>query len=414
MRTAILTDFISHDPAYSLCGVVANQVKMISPTHDLKIFVRKGWAPEPHPYGETPVTILDPGTSGSNDVVVDENSEREISELYEQFRIHFADLDVILTHDLIYQANMWKYHVAARRYAQVRPELRWIHWVHSSTDLGTAAATGRYENEIRGPFPNSKLVAMHNEEINRKGGLYGYERDEIVVIPNPLDVLEDYHDISQRILLSDDYWKADLVAVYPARLDRGKQVEVVGEIFRELNKQGWDSRVIIVDFHSTAGDKDIYRTDLSHKFGDFMRFTSKIFPEETSYHVPHKVVMDLFDYADVFIHPSKSESDPLTIPEAMWKRNLMLLNFDLPVFRQYDGRALFGKFSSAIDVLSGKPGDTNTAYGNRRDYMAEMASAVAYMAQQDMVLLNHRQVRQTRSLRAVWSRHLNPAIGGIQ
>jgi hypothetical protein len=31
MRTAILTDFVSHDPAYSLCGVVANQVKMLEP-----------------------------------------------------------------------------------------------------------------------------------------------------------------------------------------------------------------------------------------------------------------------------------------------------------------------------------------------------------------------------------------------
>ena len=122
--------------------------------------------------------------------------------------------------------------------------------------------------------------------------------------------------------------------------------------------------------------------------------------------------MDLFDYADVFIHPSKSESDPLTIPEAMWKRNLMVLNFDLPVFRQYDGQALFGKFSSNIDVVSGQVGEPNTSYGNREEYMAGIGRSIAFMIEQDMVLKNHRMVRQERSLDAVRDKYLLPALHG--
>jgi glycosyltransferase involved in cell wall biosynthesis len=248
---------------------------------------------------------------------------------------------------------------------------------------------------------------MHEEEINRKGGMFGYERDQVVVIPNPLDTMEDYHPLT-RTILGDKAWAADIIIVYPARLDRGKQVEVVGEIAEHLNLLGWSTLVIVVDFHSTAGDKATYRKELKDRFGAFMRFTSEV--EGASYHVPHKVVMDLMDYADVFIHPSRSESDPLTVPEAAWKRNLLMLNFDLPVFRQWDGRALFGKFSSNIDALSGLPGSTDTTYKDRAGYMRSRAQAIAYMVQQTPVLKNHRVVRQTRSLEAVRSKYLLPAL----
>jgi hypothetical protein len=110
------------------------------------------------------------------------------------------------------------------------------------------------------------------------------------------------------------------------------------------------------------------------------------------------------DYADIFIHPSRSESDPLTVPEAMWKRCGLMLNFDLPVFRQWDGKALFGKFSSNIDVLTGQPGETNTEYSSREMYMYEMAGKVAYILRNNPILANHVEIRKTRSLEAHWQK----------
>lgn len=408
MNIGILTDFISHDPAYSLCGVVLNQLKMLY-GQNVTIFVRADPNNFVDAYGDYAESIveLDPGETGSNKVTVTDKSEQEIESLVRQMDENFNEIDVMLTHDLIYQANMWKYHVAARRYA-INSDMKWLHWVHSSTDWNVAGKTKQFRKELKGRMPNSKLIAMHNEEINRKGGLYNYERDQIMVIPNPLDTTEGYHDFSKAIL-GDDIWRSDCVIVYPARLDRGKQVEVIGEIVDGMISDGWDVRVIIVDFHSTGGDKVKYRDELKERFGHFMKFTHDVMPD-TSYRVPHKVVMDLFDYADVFIHPSRSESDPLTVPEAMWKRNLLVLNRDLPIFRQYDGRALFGQFSSNIDVLTGMSGSTETSYDDRKTYMAEIGRAIAYMMQQDMTMINHRLVRQTRSLEAVRWKFLLPAI----
>ncbi len=407
---AILTDFVGYDPAYSLCGVVANQVKMlVANGYKPRLIVRSDWNVEEYYPGADGLSV-DPGEIGNNVVNVTEKSPEEIGNLIGQLRLALDGIDVVLTHDLIYQPNMWKYHIAARRITKAHPNLKWIHWVHSSTTMGTVSNMGKFKTECQGMFPNSWLVAMHPEEINRKGSLYGYERDQITLIPNPVDLTEDFHSISKQVVNQMKLHDRDVIAVYPARLDRGKQVHMVIEIFKKLRYQGWDAAVVVIDFHSTAGDKAKYREEMSRGRDDWVFFTSSL--PEGSYHIPHKAVMDLFEYGDFLVHPSRSESDPLTLPEAMWKRCGLMLNFDLPVFRQYDGRALFGKFSSAIDVHTGSPGETKTNYDDRGGYMSHLASAIAYEMQNNPVLYNHAAVRKDRSLEAVARKHLIPAIEG--
>ena len=409
-KIAILTDFISHDPAYSLCSVVFNQVKMLSMNgYRPRVLVREGFDVEGSYLGKADGYILNPGDIGQNTVSVTDRSEMEIASLYGQMKSALDGVSYVITHDMIYQPNQWKYHVAARRVAK-ETDIQWIHFVHSATSMGTAGKTGMFRKELEGRFPNSRLAVFHNEEINRKGAAFGYEVDEIVVIPNAMDLTEHFHDVSADICA--DMSSADVIAVYPCRLDRGKQPHILVEVFGELVKMGYDARVVIVDFHSTSGDKSTYRdeiVELADKLMVDVQFTSS-YPE-CEYHVPHKVVMDLFEYGDILIHPSMSESDPLIIPEAMWKGCGMILNFDLPLFRQYDGKALFYKFSSAIDVNTGEPGETATNYANRAAYMAQVAAGIAYVMENNPVLYNHAYVRKNRSLEAIWSKHLWPTIG---
>ena len=401
---AILTDFIGHDPAYSLCGVVANQVKMLVKNgYKPTVIVKEGFKDD---YPGCEMVSVDPGRT-SNSVKVDEECEDEIHVLERQLRAILGDIDVVLTHDLIYQAAMWKYHVACRRIAKELPNIKWLHWVHSSTSMNTANQTGIYKEELKGKFPNSTLVVFHAEEMVRKAGSFGYEIDETVILSNPLDLTEGYHPAALEAIKLGGLHKADAIAVYPARLDRGKQIEIVLEVFGGLADQDIDARVVVIDFHSTAGDKSVYRSHLkaqAEELGVPTIFTSDLKYPEAKYHIPHQAVLDLMDYADIFIHPSRSESDPLTVPEAMWKRCGLMLNFDLPVFRQWDGKALFGKFSSNIDVATGQPGETNTEYSSREMYMYEMASKVAYVLRNNPILANHIEIRKTRSLEAHWQK----------
>lgn len=409
-RVAILTDFVGHDPAYSLCTVVANQAKMLHMGgYEFKVLIR---APFEAPY-ESEMVILDPGEIGSNIVNITGRSGAEIDSLAAQIGDVLADIDVVLTHDLLCQPNLWKYRVAAERVAADRAGLCWLHWVHSGASVDIRDQCGRFAVKY-GQFPHSRLVVFHEEEAMRKRQEFGYEMRETVVIPNPIDFAEGYHPAALEAIERGGLWDADIIAVYPCRLDRGKQPHIIIEVFAELRAMGWDARAVIIDFHSTAGDKATYRDSIkaqATQVGVPLVFTSEL-GEDTSYHVPHRAVMDLFSFADVLIHPSQSEGDPLIVPEAAWARCGLVLNFDLPMFRLWQNRALLYKFSSNVDVATGMPGRTNTEYGDRPAYMRHVAGGIAYMMGNDPVLLNHARMRKERSLKAVWEKHLWPAIEG--
>lgn len=405
---SILTDFVNLDPSYSLVRVALNQIKMLAANgHDVTLFVRSGFSNRDEQtildLGAR-LKIIDPGEAGSNQIHVTEDSEQDIVRLAEVLDQELGD--VVLTHDLLFQANMWKYNVACHRLKKPR---RWLHWTHSGGATPQSKA-GKYRKAIRSKIPGSRLVAFTTEEFMRLGGQYGYELDEIVLIPNPMDIIEYMSPLAQRIYKMCKLWRKDVVCIYPARLDRGKQPEVILEIFACLAEQ-YDVQVIFVDFASVAGDKAVYRKQLREQAEQMdvpVLFTSDLEGEQDGapfqYCVPHKTILDLFELSDVFVHPSMSERDPLILQEAAWKRMPLILNFDLPVFRQYEGQALFGKFSSYIDVATGGHGETKTEYGDRTGYMRHIAGAIAYQIENVPVVQLHLKIRRERSLEGAYRR----------
>jgi glycosyltransferase involved in cell wall biosynthesis len=415
-KVAIVTDFVNFDNAYSLCRVVRDQGKMLHRAgYQYKLLVREHFNDnDAKHYPGAEVVKIESGRFGKNRVeVISQQSEKEIDIIEEQMGNALSNVNVVLTHDLIYQPDMWKHHIAARRIAKKRPDMRWLHWVHSATNMGTPDRVMQLDKtlgqELVGQFPYSYLVAMHAEEIERKRQLYGYERDQVLVIPNPIDFLGEMHPLSQEIVHDSDLMQMDIIAVYPCRLDRGKQPHIICEIFEHLKQMGARVKVVICDFHSTAGDKKRYREKIKEDYGDIVLFTS----DHKGYSVPHRVVMDLMEVGDVMVHPSRSESDPLILHEAMWKRMGLMLNYDLSVFHQYAGYAQMAKFSSSINLNNGMPGDTITEYGNRNDYMHWVALCIKRQMEHSPIMKAHQRARLTRSLDAVWRHNLHSAIEGV-
>ncbi len=414
---AILTDFHNYDAAYSLCQVVKCQLKALKGLgYQPRLIVQAGFTDRGELSELVEMHPIQQHTSGDNRVHVPPEAEAQIDAVLKGLAEALSGVEVVLTHDLIYQPNMWLMQVAARRLAKARPEVRWLHWVHSATNLDTKAQTGRYRVELSEHWSNSTLIAMHPEEFNRKGSLFGYENDQIAIIPNPLDISEYYHPTAQAVIEAADLMLSDCILVYPCRLDRGKQPHILIEIAAEMVKLGYDPRVVILDFHSISGDKADYRAEMkaqAQAAGVKCFFSSDLPGSEPgyphSYMLPHQAALNLLDMADVLLHPSVSESDPLILAEAMWARAGLLLNFDLPVFRQHDGHALFGKFSSAIDVMTGMPGATTTEYSNRAAYMRGMAGAILYQLEHNPVANRRLWVRKTKSIQAT-SRLLWQAI----
>jgi len=402
-----------------------NQVKMlVRGGYEPLMLVRKGWPKYSSQFYEgARFAILDPGKIGSNVVKVTPESETEILSLETQLKESLPETDIVLTHDLIYQPNMWKYHIAARRVAKNRPGLKWLHWVHSATDMGVTDRVGRFRGELQGKFPHSQIVAMHPEEVMRKAAMFGYEMDETVLIPNPVDFLEDFDPAAKMVVEKCNLMRADIIAIYPCRLDRGKQPHIIMEIFAELRGMGFNAWAIFADFHSndqkTSKEKSNYRDEIkrnAEKKNAQVFFTSDLAGKAANgtpyeYLIPHKAVMDLMTLADFLIHPSRSECDPLIVPEAAWAKCGLLLNWDLPLFRQYQGRALFGRFSSGIDVMSGMPGETKTRHSDWKAHMHQLASCIAYQMINNPILALHSEMRKSRSLEGAWPA-LEAAIEG--
>jgi len=229
-----------------------------------------------------------------------------------------------------------------------------------------------------------------------------------------------------KLVMDKNMLTADAIAVYPIRLDRGKQVEIVIKIMAQLKKLNYTVRVIIVDFHSTGGDKVTYREELK-KIGidwglnDFdLTFTSE-FHESWRTSVPRKVVHDLFELSNVFIMPSVSESYSLITQEAALTKQVVVLNFDFPPFRDIFGEnAIFRKYSSNVDIMNAQDGNTETKYGPanvsnderkkwERDYHYTTAGMIASRLKHPELALATR-LRKERNLDYVFSHELEPLL----
>jgi hypothetical protein len=227
---------------------------------------------------------------------------------------------------------------------------------------------------------------------------------------------------------------ADVITVYPARLDRGKQVEYVIKTMACLKSFDLSVRVIIADFHSTGGDKLTYRDELKQVGIDYglsqgeLIFLSEYKPE-WKYEVPQSVIGNLQLLANVFIMPSVSETYSLTTQEAGLTKQVVVLNQDFPPFRSiYGENAIYRKYSSGFDVLADlgeavRPDSwTGTKYGaaNLPNEARKSAEKAYHLTTAGMIAqrLHHPEMalstflRINRNLQTVFKKQLEPLFYG--
>lgn len=418
-RIAVVTDFYSVDPAYSLCNVAGNQIKML---------LRAGYSP---------VVIVDEKFTGSdiypwqpglvefrhlasvprdNRIEVNDMWVDDIDRMEGMMREALSGIDIALTHDLIYQNCMIKHRIAARRIARERDDLAWLHLIHSATPIGGNLTNLHPTAEILGePFPKSRILYPNEYDRKRVADNYSVPVERVEHVPHAIDIpgYFGFHEITRKLADDIDLFSADVIGCYPARLDRGKQVEIGIEIFSELAERGFNVRYIVIDFHSTGGDKVRYRKSLKRLARNLglasdVVFTSEMYPE-TRVGCPRQVVRDIYAVSDVYIHPSRSETYSLTTQEAGIFGNVLVLNADFPAMRTIFGSdAIFGKFSSNMDILADAEGSTETKYDDRKGYMTEMARQITSELLSSSALRQKRRIRRTRNLDAVFTQYLEP------
>lgn len=430
-KVAILTNFSDYLSSFSPLMLVESQIKMLTKGgYKPRVIVSDGFVPpSTSPFHLAELVYIPNITNRSDDSRQDPSFDGDIDTLAEYFKSHLEGFDVCITHDLLYLPDYTKYNIAARAVADELPEIRWLHWIHSCTSLGTLQRerhyfSDKYAQYAGRSFPNSWLVYPNTYDAPRIAHNLGFGESEVKVVPHPIDLAEfnKFEDITRRLADEKHIYEADVVCVYPLRMDRGKQPHFVMEIMAEVKRLGFSVRAIFVDFHSTGGDKVEYREEIKNnaaKLGmgaDDVIFTSEFDPMLNT-ESPHGLVADLLSLSNVFILPSRSETYSLVAQEAMSKGNLVVLNQDFPpLYSVYLDHALYFKFSSEYDVMAHRheaSGKTETKYNpSQTAFCSDVAKRIIYELKNNRVLSGRTYVRQERNPDHVFKNYLEPLLHG--
>lgn len=432
----IFTTFNDADPAYSLNRVVQDQIKMLLMNdYKVKVIVADNFQPI-EMYKEVEIAKI-PIVPCHNEVKKDETFDQDVDNIEIRLREVLKDVKIVITHDIVYQPAALKHNFAARRIAEERKDIKWLHWIHSATSPFTLNQlmnifSDKYIQLVQKPFPNSFYIFFNHYSIPRIAKNFNVPEPMVKVVPHPTDYCGflGFDKKTAKLVYEKNMLSADAICCYPIRLDRGKQVEYVIKTMAKLKEFDMGVRIIIVDFHSTGGDKVVYRDELKNIAIDNglnaqeITFTSEVC-DEWKLSVPHKVVRDFMLLSNVFIMPSVSESYSLITQEfALAGKGVLVLNGDFPPFRDIFGpTAIYRKYSSAIDMMTGFDGWTKTEYGANNiskgerkfaenSYHKDTAGMIAYHLRNDIGIQMHNYLRKNRNLQTVFKKHLEPLFYG--
>lgn len=373
MKTVgIFTTFFETESGYSLISVAETQIRMLlDHEYDPVVLVQEGQYCEdqdgnvldPIPFKEAalpsiwnsqtldlrpalPALKLDGSTTGDFEDRVD-----RIGAVLEQ---ELKDVEACITHDIILLDTYLPHNVAMRRYADKRPDLLWLHWIHSCPTPNNGA---EYPVSCRHTAPPGYIVYPNDSDRGRVAQAFqlgtqqwriqtcraGHAIDPLLIVP--------YTGLTKDLVKKADLLNGDVVAIYPIRLDRGKQPEKIIRLMAGVKQMGYEPRLLILDWQSMGEHFQDYINELTILavnlgVGTDISFTSRL-DDRCSQGVPRQTVLELMGFSNVYIHPSKIETYSLTVHEAALRGNLLVLNYDLPPMRELFGNgAIYMDFGS--------------------------------------------------------------------
>ena len=421
-QVAILTNFSSYSEAYSLNRVVMNQIKMLV-EHGYKPVVIVGQYFEPVKDYADPRLIIKriPDVPVFNEVKNDPTFEQDVLAIEKKLAEALEGVDVVLTHDIIYQPACIKHLVAAKRIAKRNPNMRWLHWIHSATSPYTLQNlrplfVDEYANIISEKFPHSFYIFFNHYSIPRIAHNFQISDDDVKIVHHPTDLQSFWKmdKASWELIERKKILEADVICTYPIRLDRGKQVEKVIKVMASFKSLGKSIRLIVGDFHSTGDDKVVYREDCKKVAKEWGLTNEELIwlseqHSDWNVEVPYTVISDFMHLSNVFVGASVSESYSLITQEAGLSGVAMLLNKDFPPSRDIFGWAPhYEPFSSNIDVLTGLDGDTTTKVNDEKQFYLDCAGMLNYELEQDRTLVLKTALRKYRNMDYIFRNELEP------
>lgn len=420
MKVGILTTFYRFDPGYSLCQVVWQQLAaLVKHGYQPVLFVLENWDKNDQvPEGVElrpviPQLILEPYAQGNLSKL-----EEDIARAKEAMEKHMADIDVCLTHDIIFINSYLPYNIAMRRAIDgALGKVRWLHWMHSGPSRRPVMDGSPWDNLYTLP-KNSKLVYMNYTDTVRAAEMYGLFVKDVRTIFNPMDVriLYNFHPVTRRLIEAHDLMTPEYLCVYPLSTTRmgedGKQLKKVISVMAGIKKLGNSVALVIPNAHANATREKIAIEEMyayGYECGLERReivFTSLFEAPDWESGVPHDVVRDLFTLGNLFIFPSVSENCPLVLLEAMAGGNILVLNKNFPAMKDFclEG-AYYFEFGSLVESVN--------YHNGIQAYMDDVAKIIVSEYQNNKAVKSKTKLRRQFNCDYIATHQLLPAIQEI-
>lgn len=356
MKTvALFTTFYECKSGYSLVAVTETQINMLlDGGYDPIVLVQENFTSGSSPWNNHTVDLRKVIPSFPLVPSIHKDFDERANQVYNALCENLNGIDVVLTHDIIFQEFYKEHNIAVRQYAKENPDILWLNWIHSRP---IPKNIDTYPESCRFTPPPGYIIYPNSSDTPFVWRAYRLEGQEHKVIVNrashSLDTLKlwNYDKLTKDLVKKSDLLNGDIVCIYPVRLDKGKQVEKLVYLMSGIEKSGYDPRLLVVDWQS-AGIRFQKRIEeiltLSQSLGikDKVNFTSRL-DDRCSQGIPHNVVIELLDLSNVFINASKTETYSLIVQEAMSRGVLCVLNYDLPMMRELWGdNAIYMDFGS--------------------------------------------------------------------
>ena len=373
MRVAIFTTFYEAHSGFSLIAVAETQLRMlIDNGYDPVVLVQENfkttnefWQPE----------ILDIRKVLPHLQLTDrihDEFEQRVAHIHAILRENLADVDVCITHGILALPFYKEHNVAMRRYAQERPDLLWLHWLHSAPEHSRSEL---YPWKCRSVCPPGYIVYPNESDKGPVLCTFGLEQIPHRVIACRAGHAQDpllvwpYMDLTKKLVRRAGLLEGDVSVIYPVRMDRNKRVEAILYIMAGVAKAGYEPRLLIVDWQSQGAKYIKYKDELDELADDLglagkMHYSSRL-DDRCSQGIPHQSVMELFDFTNAYFHPSGSETYSLVVHEAVMRGNVVYANGDFPPMRELYGDAVYYlPFGSRVHGRTYKP-DEQTFWEER-------------------------------------------------
>ena len=397
-RVGIFTTFYNYDHAYSLVSVVHDQL-CAHVMHGYKpvLFVLESFKDDAEvPQGVeirkvVPQITLEPYRGLSYPDTIEDDVMRAETAL----RTHAADIDIMLTHDIMFIDTYLPYNMALRR---ADLQCKHFHFIHSAPSPRPNIEDNHHANRYTLP-PNSKLVYLNHDKQVHLAEMYGTYPKNVKVLPNPRDprTFFDIDEITATVIEKTNLLDSDVISIYPVSTPRmvdGKQVDVVIRIHEKLRELGLKTTLVIPNAHANA-EREKQLVEERHSHHNF--FTSTLGFEHG---VPQETVSNLFRLSNTFIFPSISENCSLILLEAMLSGNLLVLNRDCSGLQEFGGHgALYFKFGNLDMGIRNKEGALMSDV-----YYLELAKIIKSELENSRPLQAKRKVMQEHNLNYYFSK----------